>query len=259
MQKRYYYLIKIQYLGFRYHGWQKQPNVKTIELMLNKTLNFILDGQRFKCMAAGRTDAMVSVNQTYVELFLYEKPLQQEGFLKLFNNNLPQDIRVLEISETTRDFNIIQHAKLKTYHYYFCFAQKMHPFAAPFMLNVRDDLDIDLMTSAARLFPEMTDFYSFTFRPTETTKFEGQIKSCFIEENKELQANFFPEQSYVLKVIGKGFKRQQIRLMMGALIDLGQHQINLEEFKRLLDGKNRIKLKHVAPASGLILHQVDLL
>lgn len=257
-QQRFYYLIKIQYLGFRYHGWQKQPKVKTVESMLNKTLNFILDGRRFKCIAAGRTDAMVSVNQTYVELFLYDQPLQLEGFMTLFNDNLPQDIRVLDITKTTKEFNIIQHSKTKTYQYFFCYNQKMHPFSAPFMLNVRTNLDLDVMIEAARFFEGKHDFYSFTFRPNEATQFEGEITHCTIQENTELKANFFPKHSFVLTVKGSGFKRQQIRLMMGALIDLGQHKFDLAYFKTLINGKNRIKLSHVAPASGLILQEVNI-
>ncbi len=39
----YFYVIKIQYLGYRYHGWQKQPNFKTVHLMIDKTLNYIFD------------------------------------------------------------------------------------------------------------------------------------------------------------------------------------------------------------------------
>ena len=46
--KRYYYLLKIQYLGYRFHGWQKQPDVKTIHLMIDRTLKFILKDIRFK-------------------------------------------------------------------------------------------------------------------------------------------------------------------------------------------------------------------
>lgn len=257
-RKRFYYIIKLQYLGFRYHGWQKQPDVITVEKMLDKTLNYVLEGQKFKVMAAGRTDAKVSVNQTFIELFLYDEALDMETFLPYFNENLPQDIRALGIEETDAKFNIIQHAKLKEYHYYFCYGQKMHPFAAPFMLNVRENLDLDIMQKAAKYFEGEHDFYSFTFRPTPTTNFDGHILSCEILENDVIQANFFPEKSYYLKVIGKGFKRQQIRLMMGALLDLGQHKISLEEFKTYIDGQNRIKLTHVAPASGLILHKVDL-
>jgi len=109
--KRFYYLIQLQYLGFRYHGWQKQPGVLTVEHMLHKTLNFILEDQRFKVLAAGRTDAMVSANQTYIELFVYEDELDLETFLDQFNKNLPQDIRALSIEETTADFNISSASK----------------------------------------------------------------------------------------------------------------------------------------------------
>ena len=69
---RYYYLIKLQYLGFRFHGWQKQPDVITVERMVERTVAFVLGRKNFKLLASGRTDAKVSVNQTYVELFVDE-------------------------------------------------------------------------------------------------------------------------------------------------------------------------------------------
>jgi tRNA pseudouridine38-40 synthase len=256
--KRFYYLIKLQYLGFRYHGWQKQPDVLTVEHMLSKTLNYVLEGKRFKVIAAGRTDAMVSVNQTYAELFIYEEELDIDIFLKLFNKNLPQDIRCLSIEETTADFNIIQHPKVKEYLYFFCIKEKMHPFCAPFMVNLQEDLNIELMKQGAKLFEGAHDFFSFAFRPNPETQTEGEIDVCELTENKIYSGNFFPEISYVLKVVGEGFKRQQIRLMMGALIDLGRQDIDLEQLERIIDGKNRIKLEHIAQASGLILNSVEL-
>lgn len=256
--KRFYYLIELQYLGFRYHGWQKQPDVLTVEHMLNKTLNYVLEGKRFKVIAAGRTDAMVSVNQTYAELFIYEEELNLDDFLNLFNKNLPQDIRCLSIEETTSEFNIIQHPKLKEYLYFFCTKEKMHPFCAPFMVNLQEDLDIELMKKGARLFEGEHDFYSFAFRSNPKTQTEGKIEVCLLKENDIYTANFFPEKSYVLKVVGEGFKRQQIRLMMGALIDLGRHEIDLNQLEKIIDGRNKIKLEHIAQASGLILNKVSL-
>jgi tRNA pseudouridine38-40 synthase len=256
--KRFYYLIKLQYLGFRYHGWQKQPDVLTVEHMLNKTLNYVLEGKRFKVIAAGRTDAMVSVNQTYAELFIYEEELDLDIFLKLFNKNLPQDIRCLGIEETTADFNIIQHPKVKEYLYFICIREKMHPFCAPFMVNLQEDLNIELMKKGAKLFEGAHDFYSFAFRPNPETQTEGSIDVCELTENSIYSGNFFPETSYVLKVVGEGFKRQQIRLMMGALIDLGRQDIDLKQLENIIDGRNRIKLEHIAQASGLILNSVEL-
>ena len=131
---RYYYIIQLQYLGFRFHGWQKQPDVNTVERMVERTLAYVLGHKKFKLLASGRTDAKVSVNNTFVELFIDDKPLEVDSFFKDFNVNLPQDIKALSIKETDANFNIIQHPKLKEYIYLFTYGEKMHPFCAPYMV-----------------------------------------------------------------------------------------------------------------------------
>src|SRR5699024_6835602 len=115
---------------------------KTVERMVERTARFVLGKNRWiKILASGRTDAMVSVSQTYIELFIDGEPLQPQEFLKDFNKSLPQDIRALSIEETFKDFNVIQHPQLKEYHYYFSFGEKPHPFSAPFMVHIMGDLD----------------------------------------------------------------------------------------------------------------------
>lgn len=250
-----YYLIELQYLGFRYHGWQKQPGVKTVEHQLRKTLGFILPEIRTKVIAAGRTDAMVSVNKTFVELFVYEADLPID-FFELLNLNLPADIRAMSIQKIDEKFNIIQQAKEKEYLYFFTFPDKVHPFCAPFLTVIQEELDLTLMQKAAKLFEGDHDFYSYTFRPKPTTQTNGKIIHCEIVENTYYTANFFPEKSYVLKVIGTGFKRHQIRLMMGVLIDLGKGKIDLDRVHQTLDESKKIKLEHIAPASGLQLYDI---
>ncbi len=61
MSYKYTYILHLQYLGFRLHGWQKQPNLITGHLLLDKTLKFVLNGIRFKTLGVGRTDAKVSL------------------------------------------------------------------------------------------------------------------------------------------------------------------------------------------------------
>lgn len=257
-RKRFYYLIKLQYLGFRYHGWQEQPDVLTVERMAKRTLKFILKERRFKVIAAGRTDAKVSVNQTYIELFLEENPLETTSFFELLNENLPPDIRALDIEETNAAFNIIQHPKMKEYLYLFTFGEKPHPFSAAFMAFVSGDLDIELMQKGARLFEGKHDFRSYCFRPTKNTVTQGEVDLCMLEENTLYTANFFPKKTYMLRIQGKGFKRQQIRLMMGTLFDLGKGKIDLSFLRQTLQPENGIVLEHIAKASGLILNKVSL-
>ena len=257
-RKRFYYLIQLQYLGFRYHGWQKQPTVNTLQRMVERTITYVLEHKDFKVLAAGRTDAKVSVHQTYIELFVDHQPLDLETFLPLFNKNLPQDIRALHIEETTEHFNIIQSPKIKEYLYLFSFGQKNHPFSAPFMYSIFDDLDINLMKEAARLFEGKHNFRSYCHRPSEHTVVHGEITHCEIKKNDRYTANFFPEDSYLLQVKGEGFKRNQIRLMMGVLLDLGRGKIDLDFIKKTLDPEeDEIRLEHIVPGSGLILNAVE--
>ena len=61
-RKYYCYLIKIQFLGYRFHGWQKQPKTKTLHSEIDRTLRYVLKDHKFKTLAAGRTDAKVSAN-----------------------------------------------------------------------------------------------------------------------------------------------------------------------------------------------------
>lgn len=255
--KKHFYVIKIQYLGYRFHGWQKQPNVKTLHLMVDRTLNFILEGKYFKSLSSGRTDAMVSAECAAFELFLEEPLEDQNAFLNLFNKNLPLDIRAISILEVDSKFNIINHSKIKEYLYLFTYGEKCHPFCAPIMTTILDDLDIDLMKEGAKLFEGSHYFKSYCFKPTNNGIYNRDILLCELVENTKYTANYFPEKSYILRVKGKGFMRNQIRLMMGALIDLGKGKITIDTIKQSLEQDQFIKLEYIAPASGLILNNIE--
>ena len=255
-RRRFYYLINLQYLGFRYSGWQKQPGQKTIEQMLLKTLRFIHAEADFKILGAGRTDAKVSALDAAFELFL-DVPIDDlKQFQILFNKNLPPDIRITSISETNAQFNIIQNSKEKEYVYLFSHGEKNHPFAAPFIANIIDVLDIDIMKKACKLFEGEHNFSSYTARLQENTQFIRTIASCEIRPNEILQANFFPKKSFALHVNGKGFMRYQIRMMMGALIQLGRGELKLLDIEESLKENSSIQLTFVAPGSGLLLNQL---
>lgn len=256
--KRYYYLIKLQYLGYRFHGWQKQPDVKTVHLMIDRTLKFILEDVRFKTLGAGRTDAMVSANEAALELFIYNEPITDfKAFLELFNHNLPQDIRALSIEEVDERFNIIQDSKLKEYHYVFSEGQKNHPFCAPILTTILEPLNVDVMKEGARLFEGTHNFKTYCYRATDKGEYNRTIQSSEIIDNDVYTANFFPEQSYVYRVIGKGFMRNQIRLMFGALIKLGRGEVTLDYIENTLKQESEEVMDYIAPASGLILHTVN--
>jgi tRNA pseudouridine38-40 synthase len=253
---KYFYLIHIQYLGFRFHGWAKQPNVKTVHQFIDKTLPFVLGHKNFKTLGSSRTDAMVSANHAVFELFI-DEALDIEYFFREFNRNLPSDIRIIKIEETDADFNVIQSPKIKEYIYLFAFGEKCHPFAASMLASFMENLDIDVMIEGARHFQGRHNFKKYCTKPSDKIVFEREVEMSFIEENKIFNANFFPERSWVYHIHAKGFMRNQIRLMMGQLLRLGRHEITLRDIQYSLTNPDDIPMDYIAPPSGLILNKIN--
>ena len=139
----------------------------------------------------------------------------------------------------------------------FTYGAKCHPFCAPIMTTILDDLDIELMKQGAKLFEGSHYFKSYCYRATDNGIYNREILLCELVENNLYTANYFPEKSYLLRVKGKGFMRNQIRLMMGTLIDLGKGNIDLETIKSSLLPESTIKMNYIAPASGLILNTIE--
>lgn len=224
--------------------------------MVDKTINYVLNGLRFKTLGSSRTDAMVSANHSALELFVRE-PLDLQKFLTDLNLNLPPDIKAIKIDEVDRDFNIIQSPKTKEYAYLFSHGEKPHPFSAPFICAILEDLDIELMKKGASLFLGVHNFQKYCTKPSEGTVFEREILVSEITGNDILSANFFPSQTYAYHVHSKGFMRHQVRLMMGQLFELGKGNIDLNDLQSSIGNPDNQPLDRIAPASGLMLNKVD--
>lgn len=248
MKKQYQYLIAIQYLGFRFHGWAKQPNQKTIQGEIEKNIKYVIGHTNFMTLGASRTDSMVSAHQNAFSLFTDD--FLDVSFIEKLAIALPNDISVVSIQRTPSDFNIISHSKSKEYRYNFTTSSKFHPFDAHLSTHIKDPLDIELMKQGALLFEGNHSFHNFCYKPKENTTFKRTITTCIIEEKGIEQ--------YSLKVIGTGFLRHQIRIIMGCLFNLGQHKINLEDIQKATNPlSEKTEIGFIAPASGLTLVKIN--
>ncbi len=250
------YLVEIQYLGFRFHGWAKQPDVKTVHHMIDRTIAYVLGHEKFKTLGTSRTDALVSAVHSGFQLFLHE-PIDEEKFIRAFNKNLPNDIRALGMQSVDSSFNIIQSPKLKEYVYLFHDGEKGHPFCAPFMAYFPGKLNLELLNEGARRLKGKHHFINYTTKPSPDTNFDREITDAEIRENDLFSGSFFPGNSFLFHVKSAGFLRHQVRLMMGQLVQLGREMISMDEFVHSLDNKNAAPFSFIAPASGLILWKID--
>lgn len=259
MRSHFYYLIEIAYLGYKYHGYAIQPTHKTIQGQLEKTLRYVLGKEvPFKTLGCSRTDARVSARQFFMELFLETDLLDVDDFATNFKKNLPQDIEYKSIKKVSKTFNVINDVKSKTYTYTFAIGKQYNAFNAPYIMHFREDLDLDAMLEASRLFVGEHNFFLFQTGKNNGGEFVKTIDSCIVSQVNQhpLPANC-EQDIYQLKISAKGFIRYQIRMIMGFLVEIGRGERTLDDLKLALNASQTInKLCYVAPAHGLVLEEV---
>ncbi len=254
-QRPFTYLFWIQYLGLRYHGWQKQPNLKTVQGRIEKSAKFVLGHEDFMILGASRTDAKVSCNQGAFELFNIAS-LDVHLFAEEMNKYLPDDIRILDGQKVPAQFNIIHSVTVKEYHYYFCFENKIHPFASGNITHVKTALNIEAMKEGAKLFVGTHDFRRFCTKNKNTDNFVREIFESEIFSSSIFSGGYFPDNIYFFKIKGRGFLTHQVRIMMEALFRLGQGKINFRDIQDALCSEESEAFCGKSPAHGLVLEKV---
>ena len=256
MQKKTFtYLFFVQYLGLRYAGWQKQKEKKTIQGSLEKAFRHTFGHEDFSLLGAGRTDAGVSANQAAFELFLPHE-IKVTDICDEVNNNLPSDIRLIRAQGVDKKFNIIKSVLWKEYQYHMAFGEKFHPFAAGNLVHFKEEANIPLMKEGASLFLGRHDFKCFCSPDNISNDYVREIQISEIIPHAQAGQGLIPENALTFRVRGKGFLKYQVRIMAGALVDLGAGRLNLDDLKNALLSEEKKAISGKASAHGLVLEEV---
>lgn len=250
------YKITLQYKGTSYLGFQIQPNGRTIQGELNNALAVLSKTENIKTIGSGRTDTGV---HAFAQVVRIEIPVDipEESLARAINSHLPHDIRVIDVRRSNQEFHPIFSAKSKEYNYVFSNRESISPFAHDLVTLFPFDLDIELMKEGCKIFCGKHDFVNFQCTGTEVATTVRQIMSCELLHFKGDGhfAHILPDY-YVLRVVGEGFLKQMVRLMMGALFALGRGKITLEDLKKSLKIPQTQRLGPTAPPQGLYLMEV---
>ena len=237
------YFIELSYNGKNYHGWQIQPDANSVQEELNKAICTILQ-EEISIVGAGRTDAGVHASQMYAH-FDSDKKLTQNHVYK-FNSLLPDDIVVYKIHSVKEDAHVRFDAISRSYEY------KIWLGRNPFLLETTwqlyyQKLDIDLMNKAAKVLLEYEDFQCFSKVKTEVYTF---ICDVTLAEWK-LNGN-----ELTFHISANRFLRNMVRAIVGTLVDVGSGKTTIDEFRKIIESKNRSNAGLSVPAKALFLTEV---
>lgn len=250
------YKLIVQYKGTRFLGFQVQSQGETIQGQINQALKTLTKAENTKSVGSGRTDAGVHALAQVVRI---EIPINvpEDGLMRGLNSLLPLDIRIVKAERCTLDFHPIFSARSKEYNYVFSNNALISPFATELITHFPFDLNIELMKEGCKIFCGEHDFINYQCTGTNVASTVRTIHSCQLEHfSSEGHWKALMDDYYVLKIVGSGFLKQMVRLMMGALWSLGREKITLEDLKKSLNGPCSSRLGATAPPQGLYLVEV---
>lgn len=242
MMQRYFILFS--YDGAAYHGWQVQPNARTVQQMLEEALTTLLRTP-MTVVGAGRTDAGVNAASMVAHVDLPDNTDTVQLKYKL-NRILPPDIAVSDILPVKRDAHARFDALSRRYCYYVSTAKS--PFSRRYAYRLTGSVDFEAMNRAAALLPEYTDFTSFSKLHTYV-----KTNNCRIVQ---AQWRRLDENHWVFEIEADRFLRNMVRAIVGTLLMVGRGKMTLDGFRRVIEQKERCAAGDSAAAEALFLAEV---
>jgi tRNA pseudouridine38-40 synthase len=196
-------------------------------------------GEPVELTVAGRTDAGV---HALAQVASHDgEPLP----LGAWNGNLPADIRVLASESAHDGFDARLDATARAYAYRLCTRDPLPPFERGRALHWPHRLDRAALDACAKCLPGKHDLTAFTPTQTEHVLFERNITTAEWVDAGEHLLEF--------RIQAPSFMRNQVRILVGTMLEVGQGRRSVEEFKDLLSGRPRSAAGETAPPHGLYL------
>jgi tRNA pseudouridine38-40 synthase len=239
------YFVWISFDGTAYHGWQIQPNGMSVQEKLQQCLSTLLR-QPIEVVGAGRTDAGVHARQMAAH-FDFAHELDCNQLVYRLNRILPRDISCEKVERVADDRHARFSATGRTYRY-FIHTQR-DPFKRYFSVELNWQLDFERMNEAAAYLLSVDDFKAFC-------KVGGDNKTtlCTVTTAQWVKMG---GHSYYFEISANRFLRNMVRAVVGTLIDVGRHNLSLDQFKDIVKNGTRSDAGQSMPAHGLFLWRVD--
>jgi tRNA pseudouridine38-40 synthase len=237
--------LDIAYDGTDFHGWARQPGVRTIEGVIEEALQRML-GEPARLSVAGRTDAGVhAVGQ--VASFAPPGDLEPDRVQRMLNGILAPEIVVLKASRAADGFDARHSATAREYRYRLDTNEIPSPFTARFVWHRPGRLSLARMRHAASLLEGEHDFASFCRTPPDRTSTVRLLRRLAVSSSKG---------NVEIRAVATAFLHQMVRSLVGTLVAVGEGKVEAGSIQKILAARSRAAAGPVAPPNGLTLVRV---
>ena len=231
----------ISYDGSKYFGMQSQPHKQTIQDEIEKSLKKL--NINTKINYAGRTDTKVHALNQSIDFSIPTYWQNTKQLQKALNKALPNSILIKKINIVNNDFHSRFWAKKRSYRY--VITQTNNPFLSDYSLY-KPFLNINAIKKSIKLFEGEHDFEYFSKKGSEVKNYKRII----------YQTNIIRHKNYIIiKFVGNGFLRSQIRMMVQFLLDIAEDKLSQQQLQQQLNKTKKIS-STLAKPNGLYFERV---
>lgn len=250
MQKNLRYFLELSYDGTNYAGWQRQPNVSTVQGCIEEALQLIIK-EPTPIYGCGRTDRGVHAKNYIAHLELaFDCPISPKDILYKLNRILDKDIALHRLFAVEQNAHARFDALSRTYEY--SFHTNKSPFLGVYSTFVRDSQGIDysVLKIIEEIIHEQTDFTSFC-------KLHGAEGGNLCRIDESVWTVDEEEGRLFYKITANRFLRGMVRLIVGSTLNVARGKLSLVDFKNHIKSGTRSPLMKSAPPQGLSLIKIQ--
>ena len=239
------FAIKLVYLGRGFHGWQKQPKLRTVQGELESSLERLFNLQ-IKVVGASRTDAGVSAEGQVASFSIPRGDFTPKRLSSVLESFLPKDIHIVDAVVVPDNFSARFSAYGKLYIYTLAsHRMPLDPAVQPVRLT--NKLNLSLIPRIKRAFIGEHNFSAFS-KSSSTEKDSTRLIFHF---------DIIPQGELLrLIVVGESFLQYMVRGIAGATLACLQGHISPENISEMLTTGKRSYHFRTLPPEGLLLKKV---
>jgi tRNA pseudouridine38-40 synthase len=236
--------LVLEYDGSDFAGWQVQSNARTVQGELESALK-ILTREEIRVTGAGRTDAGVhALGQ--VASFFSACRFGPAELRRALNANLPRDLRVREASNPEAAFDARRYARKRTYRY--VLSRSEPAVGRQYVYCPRRRFDVEPMIRASECLMGFHRWDAFCRRDPDEERYESEVHGIRWEEEGD---------RVVFEITAVRFFHNMVRILVGTLLEVGRGLRTAEQFREILEKRDRTLAGPTAPPRGLFLVRVD--
>lgn len=243
------YFAKIKYLGTAFHGFQVQPDLRTVQGELNSALNQAF-GLPCKVTGCSRTDAGVHANEFCLTVECEGGTIPADKLPIAVSRFLPEDLSLFYAEECEKDFHPRYDVKEKEYLYRIINSRIYDPFEfgrAWFVARPITEDGLERIRDAAKHFIGKYDFSTFMAEGSDITDTVRNVTALTVEKNGEL---------IEIRISADGFLYNMVRIIVGTLTEVAFGRFSPDEIPEIIAACDRSRAGMTAPAEGLYLNRV---